>query len=293
MMAAVQRSHLLAQVPLFRGFSDEQRASLADRLVERPFAPGQPIFAKGDRGATMFIVLSGAVEIYLPPERAGGERVILKLVHAGDHFGELALFDEKPRSAGAVAREETLLLELTREAFVKDIVGSQEAVLAVLSEMADRLRDTNQLLTQRAARDAFKEIDENLSWGQRLADRVAELNGSWAFILCLIALSVVWALFNTWMARPFDSYPYVFFNLILALLVALQGPLIMMSQNRQAQKDRAQAAIDFRVNLKNEVGIESVFHEIRELRRKVEERLQALEAKEVATSRSDRVSYHT
>ena len=106
---------------------------------------------------------------------------------------------------------------------------------------------------------------------------VAELNGSWAFILCLVAITAVWVLFNQAMRAPIDGYPFVFFNLLLGLLVALQGPLIMMSQNRQAQKDRAQAATDFRVNLKNEVGIENLAREIEAFRKETEARLLELE----------------
>jgi len=259
-----------------RGLSPDRRASLAERLNERRFAPDQMIFSKGDRGSAMFIVVEGAVEIFVPPGD-GVQRLSLRQARPGDHFGELALVDDKPRSASAMAREETRVLELSREDFAQHIVASPEAVLAVLGEMADRLRDTTTLLSQRASRDVVKEFDESLTWAQRLADRVAELNGSWAFILCLVAITAVWVLFNQAMRAPIDGYPFVFFNLLLGLLVALQGPLIMMSQNRQAQKDRAQAATDFRVNLKNEVGIENLARELQAFRKETEARLLELE----------------
>src|SRR5579862_9090075 len=113
--------------------------------------------------------------------------------------------------------------------------------MAILAEMAERLRETNALLSQRAARDVVKEIEENLTWGQRLADKVADLNGSWAFILFLLFLSLTWAAMNKWLPTPFDEHPYQFYNLALAILVALQGRLSVMSQNRQSVKDRAQA----------------------------------------------------
>src|SRR5260370_11465875 len=96
----------------------------------------------------------------------------------GEHFGELALFDEKPRSASAEAKADCVLLELAREHFISDIVRSEASVLAILSEVAVRLRDTNALLSQRAARDVVKEFEEQLRWSDKLADRVAELNGS-------------------------------------------------------------------------------------------------------------------
>jgi len=276
----VQNHQLLERVPLFRGLSEEARISLAERLVERRYRTGELVFSKGDTGSAMFLVLSGKVEIFLPPE-GGAERVDLKEVSEGEHFGELSLFDEKPRSASAEAKTDCVLLELSREHFVSDIVRSEAAVLAILSEMAVRLRDTNAMLSQRAAKDVVKEFEENLNWRAKLADRVAELNGSWAFILGLVGLTFVWAGLNAFMPRPFDAYPYQFFNLFLGILVGVQGPLIMMSQNRQAAKDRAQASTDFRVNLKNEVGIESVGRELLTLRKDLEERLVELERTQI------------
>lgn len=276
----MQRHELLERVPLFKGLAEPERISLSQRLVERAYRTGELVFSKGDTGSAMFLVLTGKVEIFLPPE-GGAERVDLKEVAEGEHFGELALFDAKPRSASAEALTDCVLLELSREHFVSDIVRSEAAVLAVLSEMAVRLRDTNSLLSQRAAKDVVKEFEENLSWRDKLADRVAELNGSWAFILGLLGLTLAWATLNAFVSRPFDAYPYQFFNLFLGILVGVQGPLIMMSQNRQAAKDRAQASTDFRVNLKNEVGIESLGRELLAFKKDLEERLVELERAQI------------
>ena len=292
----MQRHELLERVPLFRGLSEEARISLSQRLVERRFLGGELVFQKGDTGSAMFLVMSGKVEIFLPPQ-GGADRVDLKEVNEGEHFGELSLFDDKPRSASVEARTDCVLLELSREHFVSDIVRSEAAVLAILSEMAVRLRDTNALLSQRAARDVVKEFEENLSWRDKLADRVAELNGSWAFILGLLGLTFAWAAMNAFVVRPFDAYPYQFFNLFLWILVGVQGPLIMMSQNRQAAKDRAQASTDFRVNLKNEVGIETLGRELLTFRKDLEERLVEMERAQIEikssvspSARSARVS---
>ena len=282
----MSRSRLLASVPLLRGLAADDRTKLAERMVERRFNAGERIFDQGDKGHSLFIVASGSVSIFLPPDptaplsKPGEElerRVVLREVVQGEHFGELALFDEQPRSASAEASSGTVVLELSREEFVNNVIGSRAAVLSILSEVAQRLRDTNQLLSRRAAKDAVQEIQENLSWAERLADRVAELNGSWTFILCLLGFSVLWSLGNALVLHPFDGYPYVFFNLLLGLMVALQGPLIMMSQNRQSQQDRAQAASDFKVNLKNEIGIERLLVDVSTMRREVGQRLQRLE----------------
>lgn len=273
----MRHSDLLAQIPLFEGLSDEDREALAKRLTERSYKKAEVVFSKGDKGSAMYVVLSGAVQIFLPGEN-DTPRVVLKDLRTGEYFGELSLFDDKPRSASVEAMIDTVLLELTRDELAEHLSRSRTAALAILSDMAERLRETNALLSQRAARDVVKEIEENLTWGQRLADRVAALNGSWAFILLLIALTGGWALANVLvLPKPFDEYPFQFYNLFLAVLVSLQGPLIVMSQNREAVKDRAQAETDFRVNLKNEVNIENIVRELGAFRAETTKRLDVLE----------------
>lgn len=277
-------SELLAQIPLFDTLAPEDLEALGRRMTERTFKTGEHVFAMGDAGSSMYVVLSGAVQIFLPAV-TDAPRVVLKDARTGEYFGELSLFDSKPRSASVEAVVDTVLLELTREDFGDHLSRSSNAAMTILAEMAERLRETNSLLSQRAARDVVKEIEENLTWGQRLADKVAELNGSWSFILFLLALTVVWAGANTVLGKPFDEYPYQFYNLALAILVALQGPLIVMSQNRQSMKDRATAETDFRVNLKNEVGIENLLREVGALRAETSKRFEVLER----AMRSDRV----
>lgn len=270
-------SELLAQIPLFDTLAPEDLEALGNRMSERNFKAGETVFAQGEKGSSMYVVLSGAVQIFLPPKAKDEERVILKDARTGEYFGELSLFDDKPRSASVEATVETTLLELTREDFGDHLSKSKNAAMTILAEMAERLRETNALLSQRAATNAVKEIEENLTWGQRLADKVADLNGSWAFILFLIFATITWAALNKFVPHPFDEYPYQFYNLALAILVALQGPLIVMSQNRQTMKDRATAETDFRVNLKNEVGIETLIRELTALHAEHSKRMDVLE----------------
>ena len=278
------RTELLAQIPLFDTLAEEDLAALAERMTERAYHPKELVFEQGAKGSSMYVVLSGAVQIYLPGDGTPEGHVVLKDARTGEYFGELSLFDDKPRSASVEVTVDTTLLELTREEFGEHLSKSKNAAMTILAEMAERLRETNSLLSQRAARDVVKEIDENLTWGERLADRVAELNGSWAFILVLLALTVAWAL-NNYLPKPFDEYPFQFYNLFLAILVALQGPLIVMSQNRQTMKDRAQAETDFRVNLKNEVGIETLLREVGAFRAETDKRFEVLER----SQRGDRI----
>ena len=270
-------AELFAQIPLFQGLSDEDREALAERLAEKSFKAGDIVFSQGEKGSSMYVVQSGAVQIYLPSKEKDLPPVVLKDLHTGEYFGELAIFDDKPRSASVRAGVDTVLLELTRDELAEHLGRSQKAAMTILAEMAERLRETNAMLSQRAAKDVVKEFEENLTWGQRLADKVAAWNGSWGFITFLMLLSFGWAGTNQWLPKAFDEYPYQFYNLFLAVLVALQGPLIVMSQNRESAKDRATAQTDFRVNLKNEVGIEKMLAELGAMRAETNKRLDALE----------------
>ncbi len=262
----------LRSIPLFEGLSQEDLEVLSGSLQRHSFPAGAMIFNMGDVGDTMYIVESGDVNIHLPGD--GSRRLSLKDLGSGEYFGELALFDEKPRSASALATTDTVLCGLQRETLEHYLQHRPRAAMAILRTMGERLRETNTLLSARAARNVDEEFDKNLSWSDRLADVVAELNGSWKFILLLLAITVFWCLANTrlFLGSPLDPYPFQFFNLALAILVGLQGPLIVMSQNRQSVKDRARAETDFKVNLKNEVNIETLLRELSEFRAEVRNR---------------------
>ncbi len=269
---------LLAKIPMFEGLSPEDLSELARSFVERKFPAGAIIMNQGDSGTAMYIVAEGDVNIYLPGEAS--RRISLKDIARGEYFGEIALFDDKPRSASALATTDATLLELDRKTLSKYLAQRPHAAMLLLRTLATRLRETNEMLSQRAAKNAVQEIESKLTWSQKLADKVAELNGSWAFILFLLATTVLWVLFNAESldAPQFDPYPYQLFNLALAVLVGLQGPLIVMSQNRQSTKDRATAETDFQVNLKNEVNIETLLRELGEMRAEMGSRLDKLEA---------------
>ncbi|HTR51293.1 MAG TPA: DUF1003 domain-containing protein [Kofleriaceae bacterium] len=262
---------------MFDGLGNEDIRALAKSLTEREFHAGQIIMNQGDAGTSMFIVARGHVNIHLPGEAS--RRISLKDVTDGEYFGELALFDDKPRSASALATTDALLLELDRHTLERYLTTRPHAAMTLLRTMSTRLRETNEMLSQRAAKNAVQEVESRLTWSQKLADKVAEINGSWTFIVMLLAITVLWCLLNaeSLSAPQFDPYPYQLYNLALAILVGLQGPLIVMSQNRSALKDRAQAETDFKVNLKNEVNIETLLRELGEMRAEGNARLERIE----------------
>ena len=128
----------------------------------------------------------------------------------------------------------------------------------VLERMAQRLA---------VSRDVNVEFDERLTLGARLSDRVAEVGGSWGFIIGFGIFIAVWVALNAIViANAFDPYPFVFLNLLLSMVAALQAPIIMMSQNRQSAKDRLAASHDYEVNLKAEIEIAALHEKLDQLR---------------------------
>jgi uncharacterized membrane protein len=121
-------------------------------------------------------------------------------------------------------------------------------------------------------RNINQEFEEQLTVGQRIADKVAAFGGSWRFIIIFGTILVAWIVLNSVaLARihdSFDPYPYILLNLFLSMLAAIQAPVIMMSQNRQAAKDRLDAAHDYEVNLKAELEIANLHQKLDELREK-------------------------
>ncbi|MBP1165295.1 putative membrane protein [Chryseobacterium sp. PvR013] len=128
-----------------------------------------------------------------------------------------------------------------------------------------------------------EEIEAKLSFGQKLADRVAFFGGSWTFILVFFSFILIWILLNIWFLtlKSFDPYPFILLNLILSCLAAIQAPIIMMSQNRQEQKDRIRAEHDYKINLKAELEIKLLSEKIDHLL--VSQNKKLLEIQEVQT----------
>jgi len=151
---------------------------------------------------------------------------------------------------------------------------SRNTILEMLDTLSRREQAflNNILLGRHVARNTNKEFDQTLTFGQRLADRVASFGGSWTFIMIFASVLVTWIILNSFLlARlnaAFDPYPYILLNLFLSMLAAIQAPIIMMSQNRQTAKDRLDAAHDYEVNMKAELEIADLHKKMDELREK-------------------------
>jgi uncharacterized membrane protein len=263
---------LLKTIPLFESLEHSDLQALACRLREVHVEAGCPVFEQGAEGDAMYVIEDGAVDIVAG---TGKQRVNLASLFKQQYFGELSLLDGAPRSATAVANRASHLLALDRDDFVEFIKRRPEAALSIMHEVGERIRATNELMTRTVTRNVLEEENQKLTMGERIADMVAAFGGSWPFIFMFGGFMAVWMLWNSLSHEPlaFDPLPFMFLNLFLSTLAALQAPIIMMSQNRQATKDKALAVNDFQVNLKNEVSIDKILRSQNE----VLQRLSALE----------------
>jgi len=246
---------MLGEVPLFALLDQKERKSLAKLLNTRHFDKGDTVFSYGDAGDALYLVRAGRVEVFV--ENTEGEKILLAQNEAGDLFGEISLLDGGARTATAVCVEETEVLTLDREHLLKFITQHPHAALDLLAVMGRRLRNTDELLRTHVSRNLNEEEEERLTFGERIADRVAAFGGSWTFIILFFCILLTWMAVNAYLlaARPFDPYPFILLNLVLSTLAALQAPVIMMSQNRQATKDRLKADLDYQINLKAELEV--------------------------------------
>jgi len=170
-------------------------------------------------------------------------------------------------------------LDKIRVEYVKQSLEEEKGALSELeSEVLDALEKEETL-----SKNLNAEFEMKLSFGERIADKVAEFGGSWKFIIIFMTILVVWIIINSiaLLKRPFDPYPYILLNLVLSCVAAIQAPVIMMSQNRQEAKDRMRSEHDYQVNLKAEIEIRNLSEKVDHLLHQEWQRL--LEIQEIQT----------
>jgi CRP/FNR family cyclic AMP-dependent transcriptional regulator len=260
-------AEFLSKIPIFENLSPADHDTLAGLWHKRELKEGEVLFRVGDKGDAMYVIQSGVIDIRVPLQGPKKEMTV-SVLHEGEFFGELSIIDGLPRTASAIAGETTDLLEMKRGEFIKFLMDRPGVAISMVSIIGKRLRDTNELVQSLASKNVNEEMDEQLSFGDRLADKIAEFGGSWAFIVLFFVFLFTWIGLNTvqlWF-RPFDQYPFIFLNLMLSCLGAIQAPVIMMSQNRAQKKDRLRAELDYQVNLKSELMLQQLHAKIDELR---------------------------
>ena len=251
----------LRSVPLFASLDDDAARDLRSLLSDKRVPQNTRLFRQGDKGDAMYLIESGRVRISIRDEE--DQEVTLAELAQGDFFGEMAIIDGRQRSADAKVIEDAQFAILSREAFLSFVRNNPDVALEMLSALTDRLRRTDELLRSRVSRNANDEEKARLTVADRAADLIAEFGGSWKFIGVSIGLIIFWIIFNSViLIRGFDPAPYQMLNLVLAVIAGMQAPIIMMSQNRQGEKDRLRADLDYQVNLKNELSLAEVLRRL-------------------------------
>jgi uncharacterized membrane protein len=158
-----------------------------------------------------------------------------------------------------------------RHVYIEDLLEEERGELTEIDrEVLESLREHDTI-----SKNPEVDFDQNITFGERLSDRIADFGGSWTFLIIFFLILAGWVALNSYLvvAKPFDPYPFIFLNLILSCLAAVQAPIIMMSQNRQEFRDRIRAANDYQVNLKAELEIRHLHQKLDHIMSKQWERL--------------------
>jgi uncharacterized membrane protein len=245
----------LAEVKLFELLDRDDLQALADVIDTAQFNENEILFQMGEPGESLYIVKSGKVELSI--KDTAGQKIILSVVEGGDWFGEVSMLDEKPRSATAQALVETELFVLDHDDLLQLFQKKPDIGLSMMAAMSKMVRQTGELLRTRVSRNVNEEIEEKLSPLQRIADWIAWFSGSMQFLLVNALWFIVWIAINTLpLGIPqFDPFPFGLLTMIVSLEAIFLSCFVLVSQNRQSEKDHIRSDIEYEVNVKAELGI--------------------------------------
>ncbi|HEY6345237.1 MAG TPA: DUF1003 domain-containing protein [Bryobacteraceae bacterium] len=259
---------LLKQVPLFALLDDEEVAVLAAQVETKAFNARQRIYKTGDSAGRGYVVVSGAVEVTTVDH--DGEKVTVDQPGPGEVFGFASMLGETPHHTDALATTDSICIEIDRHDILALIEARPHAGMDLLSVLSHQIHAAQELVRSRATRNVNEVIEEQATRGEQTADAVARFGGSWAFITSFLIALVIYAAVNVFLGKSaWDAYPFILLNLILSMLAAIQAPVIMMSQNRQDQKDRVRNELDFAVNRRAESEIQNLSRRLNLMNEKI------------------------
>ena len=261
---------ILKNVSLFALLDDDEAAILAAQVEERRFAPRQRIYKMGDAGERAYVMVSGRVQVTTVD--GDQQEVLVDEPGPGDFFGFASMMDETPHQTAALALEDTVCVEVDRNDILALLQQKPHSGIDMLSVLGRQFHASQQLVRLRAAKNPNDVIEEEATWGDHIADEVARFGGSWRFIITFGVVLVVYTVVNVVMGKSaWDPYPFILLNLFLSMLAAIQAPVIMMSQNRQDQKDRLRGELDFDVTRRSEAEIQGLSRKLHLLDEKVDD----------------------
>ncbi len=248
---------ILRRVPLFALLDDDETAVLAGQVELKTFTPRQRIWKIGDPGGQAYVLVSGSVRVTTVDEDQ--QEVIVDQPAQGEFFGFASMLEQTAHQTDAIAVEETVCLEVDRNDIATLLERKPHAGMDMLTVLGRQFHASQQLVRVRASRNPNDIIEEDMSFGERIADRVASFGGSWTFIIMFsVAICVYTAINIALRGSAWDPYPFILLNLFLSMLAAIQAPVIMMSQNRQDTKDRLRGELDYDVNRRAESEIQGL-----------------------------------
>ncbi len=256
-------AELLAEVPFFQLLDDDERARLAEHLDLLKMPAGATIFEYGEPGDSLFVIRSGTVEIFFRDDT--GSRIVLETAGPGDFFGELSLLDGGARSATASVVADAEVLRLNRAQLDEFLKHHPSAALDLLAATGRRLRQTNERLRHTASRNVNEEVEDKRTRVQKIADWIAEFSGSIAFLMLHVGWFFVWILVNAGIVSVLpviDPFPFGLLTMLTSLEAIMLSVFVLLSQNRQAEKDRVRSNIEYDVNLKAELEIAHLHEKI-------------------------------
>jgi CRP/FNR family transcriptional regulator, cyclic AMP receptor protein len=258
----------LRQIPLFALLDDDEMAVLAAQVEIKRFAPRQRIYKIGEPGKHAYVMMSGTVRVTTVDE--SHQEVLVDEPRHGDFFGFASMLDDTPHQTAALAMEETVCLEISRDDIAVLLQQKPMAGMDMLTVVSRQFHASQQLVRIRAGRNSNDVIEEEMSFGDRVADSVARFGGSWTFIILFGVVLLTYASTNIVLkGRAWDPYPFILLNLFLSMLAAIQAPVIMMSQNRQDTKDRVRGELDYDVNVRAESEIQALSNKLNLLNEKI------------------------
>jgi uncharacterized membrane protein len=273
-------SEMLAGVPLFALLDDQERAALAARIGTINIPGGQVIFHHGDPGDTMYVIRAGEVEIFFKNDT--GERILLETLRAGDFFGEISLLDGGPRTASALVTKDLEALTVDRGDLDEFLRLRPAASMDFMAALGRRLRETTRLLRHTASRNINQVAADNRTVVMKMADWISEFSGSLPFLFIHCILFVLWIVLNVHPLAGtdvggFDPFPFGLLTMAVSLEAIILSVFVLLSQNRQAARERVRNDIEYEVNLKAELEIAHMHEKFDHMHSEILARLARLE----------------
>jgi uncharacterized membrane protein len=248
---------VLRNVPLFALLDEEELAVLAGQVELKQFAARQRIYKLKDPGGRAYIMVSGNVKVTTVDEDQ--QEVVVDQPGFGEFFGFASMLDQTAHQTEATAVEASECIELDRHDISVLLERKPQAGMDLLTVLGKQFHGSQELVRVRAHRNPNELIEEEATYGERLADAVARFGGSWRFIILFAAILIAYTSANALLGKSaWDPYPFILLNLFLSMLAAVQAPVIMMSQNRQDAKDRLRSELDYNVNVRAESEIQGL-----------------------------------